>query len=68
MTVALITSLNEACESLQGIWCVDRDDACMGIGWCAECWETARKARFNDKIVGKIDSGGLSDGKEDKQR
>ena len=64
MTPAFIRRLNEECELIRETrpdvsGCFD----CLD-GWCSDAWEAATVTgqRVNAKIVGNLDSGGLSDG------
>lgn len=64
MTPALVRRLNEECELIRDT----RPDVngCFGciVGWCSDVWEaaTTNGRRANAKIVGNLDSGGLTDG------
>ena len=64
MTPKLVRRLNDECEILRNT----KPDVCgcfgcVRVGWCSDVWRAvATNGRVNDKIVGNLTSGGLSDG------
>lgn len=66
MTPALVRRLNDECELIRETNPYTHDCFDCLVGWCSDAWEAATMTgqRVNAKIVGNLDSGGLSNGSE----